>query len=180
MTCVPSNVIDLFRQAGWFEGRSITLPDDFIERFGAEHAAANVLQEFDGLHVGATGAGIECARSDIHFKYLGGANYENGYLDDVVEWEERLQTRLAGVGELHHSHGELFIASDGHCFARSVVSDDFWHEGPNFSSAAESLLLGLKRSQPLLRPDQESIVWLGDVIAKDSRVVYRWAPSDCM
>jgi hypothetical protein len=178
VTFIASTVVELFLQAGWFEGRKIALPDDFLERFGVEHPAAEVLREFAGLHVGSAGAGIECARSDIQFKYIGAENYQNRYLEDVVAWEQRLRTRLAGVGEFCNCHGELFIASDGRCFARSIVSDDFWFEGQSFGSAAESLLLGLNRARPLLLPEQESTEWFGRTITRDSPAVYKYGPGD--
>ena len=88
-------------------------------------------------------------------------------------WAGLLGTRLVGVADMHHGHGELYVAADGRCFGRSCVHDAFYFEGATFAEAAERAMLG-RRSQPLLRPDQSSVTLYGIRFTTDSPEVYRY------
>jgi hypothetical protein len=85
-----------------------------------------------------------------------------------------LGTRLVGIADMHHGHGELYVATDGRCFGRSCMHDAFYFEGASFAEAAEWAMLG-RRSRPLLRPEQQSVTLYGIRFAADSPVVYRYA-----
>jgi len=131
-----------------------------------DHPACAVLASFDGLTVGNTGEGIECATSDIHFCPVA----PDG---EISAWNELLGETLVGIAEVHHAHGELFIDTAGRCYVRSCVHDAFYFEGPTFFEAAEQLLVGL-RSRPMLRPGQHSVELYGHTYTPESPEVYRY------
>ena len=143
----PETVLDLFRRAGWYPERQVGA---FLHD---EHPGYVALSQFEGLHVGSTGTGEVCAKSDIQFVLLP--------KDPQVEsWERFLDSALVGVGEVHHAHGELWVSQDGRFFGRSAVHDAFYFEGDGFDEAMERLLLG-RRSQPMLHPKQKSVTLYG-------------------
>jgi hypothetical protein len=163
MTEVPASVRPLFVAAGWRSGRTVALSP--APR--ADHPAAAILAEFGGLTVGQTGAGEECARSDITFRQLPP--------DDLIldVWGKLLRTQLIGVADVHHAHAELYMDSAGRCFVASIVDDGFYFEGASFSEAIERLLLG-RRSRPMLRPFQDTIGHYGEEIRADDPRVYKY------
>ena len=71
--------------------------------------------------------GKECGPNDITFWEL--------WPDESIlqVWADLLGTRLVGIADLHHGHGELYAADDGRLFGRSCVHDAFWLEGGSFS-----------------------------------------------
>lgn len=147
--------------AGWFPARWVATlaPKD--------HPAEPILAALSGLRVGQTGPGESCARSDIAFFLLDPEPDD----DDLHEWSRLLGTVLVGLGEVHNGHGELWIASDGRCFGRSLVHRAFYFEGHDFAEAIEGLLLG-RRARPMLRPDQESVTLYGDRYTRDHPDLY--------
>ena len=140
----------LLQDAGWFPARRVSTlaPKD--------HPAEPILAALSGLRVGQTGRGETCARSDIAFFPL-----EHEPDDGIHEWSRLLGTVLVGLGEVHNAHGELWMASDGRCFGRSLVHKAFYFEGEDFADAIEGLLLG-RRARPLIHPDEESVTLYGD------------------
>jgi len=134
----------------------------------ADHPAAAILAAFGGLTVTPDReAGEECAPDDLAFREL--------WLDEsvTVVWAKLLGTQLVGVADMHHGHGELYVASDGRCFGRSCIHDAFYFEGASFAEAAERSMLG-RRSRPLLRPDQTTVTLYGIRFAAGSPQVYRY------
>ncbi|WP_084030352.1 SUKH-3 domain-containing protein [Bradyrhizobium paxllaeri] len=162
-TTVPASVRPLFVAAGWRPGRTVALSP----ALRANHPATAILAEFGGLTVGQTGAGEECAKSDVAFRELSP--------DDLVlgVWDKLLQTQLVGIADVHHAHAELYVDSSGRCFTASVVDDGFSFEGATFGEAIERLLLG-RRSRPMLRPDQNTVRHYGEEIRIDDPRVYQY------
>lgn len=158
----PESVRRLFTDAGWYPARKMPVP----ARIPTGHPAEVVLERFGGLTVGRCGAGEECATSDVAFRDLGPAD------PDVLSWSELLGTPLAGVAEVHHSHGELYVGGCGRYFGRSCIHDAFYFEGASFGEAVERLLLG-RRSRPILRPGRQSVTLYGIRYTADHPDVYR-------
>lgn len=94
------------------------------------------------------------------------------YSPNIPIWESLLGIRLIGIGEFSNGYELLFLASDGRCFSEDIVAGDV------FCYQAESLLrfklmpfLG-RRSRPMLRPDQDSVVSRGITLTRKSPEVY--------
>jgi hypothetical protein len=164
MADVPEDVRPHFLAAGWHPGRrvpvSTAVPPD--------HPAADILGTFGGLTVTPDReAGEECAPDDLAFQELAPD-------ESIVEvWGSLLRTQLVGVAEMHRGHGELYVAADGRCFGRSLMHDAFYFEGATFAEAVGRALFG-RRSRPLLRPDQSSVMLYGIRFNADSQQVFRY------
>jgi hypothetical protein len=161
---LPDSVRELFLEAGWPAAKA-----SVDQSVPAGHPAAAVLEHFGGLRVGSCDGGEECASSDIVF----------GYTDDyqrdavVLEWQRLLSRTLVNIGEVHHSHGALFIDESGACYGMSFIHDAFWFEGSSFGEAAERVLLG-RKSKAMLRPDQSSVSLYGEQITDEHPGAYDW------
>lgn len=158
---IPTSVLSLFRSAGWSPSRVVPT------KAPREHPAHPVLRAFAGLRVGRVGPGETCASSDIDFKPL--VQEPEDHLID--EWGHLLRTNLIGVGEVHNGHGDLWAASDGRFFGRSLIHDAFYFEGGSFGEAAERLLLG-RRARPLIHPSQDSVMMYGETYTRDHPDIY--------
>jgi hypothetical protein len=164
MVEVPESVRPRFIAAGWHCGRRVAV----TAAVPADHPAHAILAAFGGLTVTPDReAGEECAPDDLAFREL----WPDESITEV--WAGLLGTRLVGVADMHHGHGELYVAADGRCFGRSCVHDAFYFEGASFAEAAERAMLG-RRSQPLLRPDQSSVTLYGNRFTANSPEVYRY------
>ena len=161
---IPTTVHSLFVAAGWQPGRRVAVAAEVP----VAHPAAEILAEFGGLRVGVSGAGQECASSDVAFGRSWGAE-----LSDIELWSELLDSPLACIAEIHNAHGELYVDGLGRHFGMSMVHDAFWFEGQSFGEAMERLLLG-RRSQPMLRPGQDTMMWYGETITADDPRIYRY------
>src|SRR5215813_3434060 len=150
MAEIPLSVQPLFVAAGWHPGRRVSR----APTARADHPAAAIMAEFSGLRVGQTGAGEECAKSDVAFQQL--------FPKDSIlgVWRKLLSTELIGIAEVHHGHAELYMDSSGRCFGASMVHDGFYFEGASFGEAIERILLG-RRSRPMLRPEQTIVSHYG-------------------
>lgn len=163
MIAIPPSIQPLFAAAGWYSGRRVAAP----LKVPADHPAAAILTEFGGLNVGRVGTGQECATSDVSFgRELSGHS-------QVDVWSRLLGSSLIGVAETHHAHGELYVDARGRHFNLSLIHDAFSFEGSSFGDAMERLLLG-RRSQPMLRPDQSTVVLYGEEFTADHPGVYRF------
>jgi hypothetical protein len=162
---VPESVRPLFVAAGWHPGRRMAVPPTVP----ADHPAAVVLAEFGGLTVARPedDEGEECALDNLAF----GPLYPDPSILDG--WAGLLGTRLVGIADIHHGHGEWYAAADGRVFGRSCIHDAFWLAGTSFADATERSLFG-RRVQPMLRPDQPSVVLYGVRFTADSPSVYRY------
>lgn len=163
MAELPESVRPSCVAAGWREGRQVAVSS----AVPADHPAAMILAEFGGLTVEPPGEGEECAPHALAFQEL----WPDPSILEV--WASLLGTRLVGIADLDHGHGELYIAADGRCFGRSCMHDAFWLQGGSFSEALERALLG-RRSRPLLRPGQSTVTLYGDRFAADSPGLYRY------
>lgn len=162
---LPESVRPLFRAAGWLgSSKKASAPVAL-----AEHPAAIILSEFDGLAIGDCGEGEECARGDIVF----GRNQQLEQDDAVLTWQRLLSTTLICIGEVHHFHGALFIDSLGACYQMSLVHEAFSFEGASFGAAAERILLG-RKGQPMLLPNQLSVSMYGETITSNHPAIYRY------
>ena len=164
MVEVPDSVRPRFVAAGWYPGRQAAVSS----AIPADHPAATLLAAFGGLTVTPDReAGEECAPHILAFHEL----FPNPSITEV--WAGLLGTRLIGVADVDHGHGELYVAADGRCFGRSCVHDAFYFKGASFAEAAERALLG-RRYRPLLRPDQPSVRLYGIPFTADSPEVYTY------
>jgi len=162
MTELPASIRRSFLAAGWCPGRRVVVGP----AVPTEHPACAILAEFDGLRVGQSGCGEECAKSDVMFRPF--------WPDSSIRaWEELLVTQLIGVADVCHRHGELYVDHHGRLFGASVVHDAFYFHGASFGEAMERLLLG-RRSQPMLRPDQDNVTLYGEEFTADHATIYRY------
>ena len=159
----PKSVAQLFAAAGWSAGRSVAVDA------APEHPAFGVLRQFSGLRVGTAGTGETCASSDIAFRKLAIEPDDT----EIADWCRLLGTTLIGIGDVHNTHGELWLASDGRFFGRSLIHDAFYFEGATFGEAMERLLLG-RRSRPLIHPSQDSVTLYGDEYTRDHPEIYAY------
>jgi SUKH-3 immunity protein of toxin-antitoxin system len=131
-----------------------------------DHPAHAVLAEFGGLEVGESGSGQECAKNKLAFGYVEPDR-------SVLRWADLLQSQLVGVAEIADGHAELYMDAFGRWFLASCIQGAFAFEGSSFAEAMEHQLLG-QRSQPMLRPDQSSVVMWGEVFTPGDPRVYRY------
>lgn len=161
---VPS-VRPLFQAAGWRPGRRVAVDS----RVPTSHPAHAILEELGGLRVGHTGLGlgIECAASDLDFCF------DEGDAFYISTWSALLESAIVQVATVHNDHGWFYVDEDGRCFGASQVHDAFYFEGPTFSEATESVLVG-RRSRPMLRPDQQEIDLYGETFARGHPAIFDW------
>jgi hypothetical protein len=162
MTDLPQTVRHIFLAAGWYPGRRA----DMSAMVPSNHPASAILIEFGDLIVGDLGAGQECARSDVAFKY-----FEPDGLIGI--WADLLGEPLIGIAEIHNGHAELYVDGSERYYVASYVHDAFSFAGASFAESMERLLLG-RRTQPMLRPDQSNVVCYGEVFTADDPRVYKY------
>src|SRR6185295_15236607 len=107
----------ILRRAGWFEGRRFDLAiyDTFPMK---PHAAAReVLSEFGGLHIGETGRGIDCARSDVDLR----PEWTDRSFEGYEELDAAVGSVLYPLGETHRQNAYLLIDERGRVYE---VMDD--------------------------------------------------------
>ncbi|PBB22552.1 hypothetical protein CK228_30860 [Mesorhizobium sp. WSM4312] len=156
MMTLPPAVLPIFAAAGWFPGRKVPVSPTVP----AGHPVAAILSEFDGLKVGETGSGIECARSDISFWWSPDEGYE-----EIFEIEALLQTKLACFAAAHNYHVSLYVDGGGRVFVVSPSMPGIGFMGSTFGEAMERTLLGL-RASPLLLPSHDKVSWYGEVLLR--------------
>lgn len=128
------NIRPLFLAAGWPRPNTRPLPD-FVP---ADHPAAALLREFDGLHVLNSGAGEDHAKGDIAF----GTDLNLADDSDFFAWQQRLSTTLIGIAEINQGYGTLLVDSEGACYHMNCINDAFVLIDKSFSVAVENILLG--------------------------------------
>jgi hypothetical protein len=160
----PEAVRQSFLDAGWYPGRSVSVPDS-VPR---DHPAREVLAAFGGLVIlerepDPAGDPLE----ELVFQALPPRQA-------VMEvWGLLLATRLVGVAEEHNAHGEFYLDAAGRCFGQSLMHDAFYFHGQSFAEAVEGMLFR-RRSRPMLRPDQPQVKLYGVQFTADSPEVYRY------
>ena len=132
-----------------------------------DHPAREILSDRSGTTVAGTGSGVECTCSDIQFRLLD----RHFYLPKLIDWERLLETVLIGIADVHHGHGELYVASDGMCYCLSCVHDAFSFLGKTFCDAEHGLVTGM-RAKPMVHPSQDSVTLWGEVFDRRSPHVY--------
>ncbi len=162
MLTIPPSVELLFRAAGWFAARQIEVDP----RVMVNPLAASLLAEFGGLHVGQTGAGVECARSDIEFGFQ-----DLGWFDAFGAWRNLISRSLTPVADLHHQHGYLLVDTEFY-YAINIIDFELVFHGASFGEAVKQLLLGL-RPRPIFHPGQSTQQFYGELInAEDPQVIH--------
>ena len=165
MIDVPESVRCRFVAAGWFPARHVSLSSALPQ----QHPAAPILAAFGGLTVSQPEdtEGEECGLDDLAFCEL--------FPDDTIlrGWAGLLETRLVGIANIHHGHGEWYMAEDGRIFGRSCIHDAFWLAGLTFWEAVERSCFG-RRVKPMLRPDQANVRLYGKLFTAESPEVYQY------
>ncbi len=128
----------LLLEAGWFEGRDIIDQYSILEGFTPFPAAAEVLREFGNLHIGSSGTGIDCARSDVEID----PSLIAGGEELIAEFEAKLGIKLTPLGEAQNGHLILIMNEQGRVFVSWLFQDVFPY-AKSFDRALETLLLGL-------------------------------------
>ncbi len=156
----PPSLCSLFEQAGWLPERQVPVSS----RVPSNHPALAILSAFASLKVGSTGAGLECAASDIEFQD------EDSHTASEERWGQYLGSQLIFVGYQHNGHGALFIDSRGRVFGESLIHEAFWLDGEDVWIGVENVLLG-RRSRPILYPSQSSVSLYGELYTRgDPRI----------
>jgi hypothetical protein len=94
------------------------------------------------------------------------------YSSNIPTWESLLGVRLIGIGDFGNEYQLLFLASDGRCFSEDIVDNDvFYYEAESLVQFQLMTILG-KKSRPMLRPDQESVMAYGITMTRESPQVY--------
>ena len=159
---IPESVRPLFDAAGWKPGRAVPVDG----RVPGLHPAHDILRELGGLRVGRSGRGIECACSDLRFRFV--EDEDDGILSS---WTGLLRSELVAVAEVHNSHGLLILDSAGRCFGGSLIHDAFYFEGHSFGEAVERLLIG-RKARPMLRPGQDRVSLYGETFAQGHPAIF--------
>ncbi|RXU67668.1 hypothetical protein CW358_06175 [Pseudomonas protegens] len=151
MNLLTPNIEPFFRDAGWAPGRAVVV-DSHVPR---AHPAFRILQAFGELTVGHTGAGAECASSDIEFGCPACPD------EQVHGWQEALHTHFVCLGDVHHGHAQLWLDSQGRLFSNGLVAPIMLFVGHDFAQGVEALLKGY-RLRPMLLPSQEEVMVWGE------------------
>lgn len=123
--------------AGWFPGRSVLAQIQLPRKFELFHAAARVLDEFAGLHVGETGPGIDNAKLSFYIDAMKGEFADERFLPFAAS----INSKLYPLGEVDGDNFYLAIDEKGRVF---LAMDDLWFAGHDFEEALETLLSGRK------------------------------------
>jgi hypothetical protein len=133
----PANVMHLFKRAGWTPGRSVEIDMDALADLPHNQHALDVLSACGGLRVGVSGAGRDCAASDIEF-FTAPSKWE---VQLVERWRD-LTGPLTPIASAHNAHMEVFLDERGRCYVHTNPDGKLYFVADAFSEAAELLLLG--------------------------------------
>jgi hypothetical protein len=155
-------IVPILTTAGWYPGRHVSVS----HTIPSSHPAAAVLSELGGIEVvPLSTAGVECATSRLRFQTLT-SDVDN----QMRPWRTLLRIDLVGIAQVEDGNEFLYLAGDGRCFGMSGIHDAFCYEGKTIEEAVERRLLGY-RVQPILRPDETSVMAYGEkVVAGDLRL----------
>jgi hypothetical protein len=111
----PAIIRPIFERAGWYPERqvepSIPQVDSPAYRIGRQ-----ILANLEGLHVGKSGPGHECAASDIKFDPAEAA-------ECLTEFFGIFDHSLCPLATYHNSHGVLYVSGDGALYHGDLVGD---------------------------------------------------------
>jgi hypothetical protein len=133
----PSSVMRLFEQAGWAPGRSVGVDAAALADLPHNQHAFVVLSSFGGLRVGISGAGRDCAASDIEF-FTAPSKWDV----ELVEKWRGLTGPLTPIASAQNEHMEVFLDQQGRCYVHTNPDGKLYFVAETFSEAAELLLLG--------------------------------------
>ena len=133
---MPESILPLFLKAGWFDGR-----DTGFKTAQQNIFAANIFKEFGGLQVGESGAGQDCAKSDVCF--FNDFNETIDEADDYKHYEKQL-SQLSLIADAQHNHMQVLLAEDGRFYVFTIPDGKLYFAGENFGEAMEQLLLGIQ------------------------------------
>jgi hypothetical protein len=122
---------------GWYLGRSVLTQTRLPSDFGLFDAAASVLDEFGGLHIGVAGPGIDNQKSVLQIDAMKGEFADERFSEFAVV----IRSKLYPLGEIDGENFYLAIDEQGRVF---LLMDDLWFAGNNFDEALELLLSGRK------------------------------------
>jgi hypothetical protein len=165
MIQLPDSVQQDFVAAGWHPGRQVEVSAEVP----AGHPAWEILKAFGGLV-------IPEREPEPGWPVI--EEFVFGLLTPVPaiisDWERFLHSRLVGIAEVHSGHAELYIDATGRCFGLSLMHDAFYFHGSSFVDAVEGLLTR-RRSRPMLRPGQSSVMLYGERYTATSPELYRYS-----
>lgn len=159
---VPESVRSIMEAGGWRPGRRVKRAE-----IKQGHPASAVLEELNGLHVGSSGPGEECASGDLHFHHV------REEIRTVEEWASILRTDLVGVALARSGQAVLLMADDGRCFSYGFVDEGFRFVGRNIEEALERELLG-RKSQVLIPPNRDYVMHYGVRCTRGSAASYQY------
>lgn len=161
---LTNELLPLFEEAGWFEGRKVKMSDEARKHIPQNHPALKILEEFDGLKVGETGTGITCAKSDVEFELCEIVDYE------IETWNKVLNKNLILIASAQNSHNEIYIDDDGKCYSLAVHLEMAF-TGENFNEAMKKLLFGI-RDKPMILPNEDYTTCWGEKFTWESPDIY--------
>jgi hypothetical protein len=101
-----------FRIAGWKPGRDRTVPWENLPNLPMSGMARQVINEFFGLKLGASGPGKDCARSCINFN----PQDFKGREAELLQLSEKVGTLLYPLGQIDNGHADLLIDEAGRTY----------------------------------------------------------------
>jgi len=165
MVELPESVRQDFVVAGWYPGRAVEVPPEVP----ASHPAWEVLREFGALV-------IPEREPEPGWPVI--EEFVFGMLAPVSpiisDWERFLHSCLVGIASVHSDHAEMYIDTTGRCFGLSLMHDAFYFHGETFADAVEGMLTR-RRSRPMLRPGQSSVMLYGERYTATSPELYRYS-----
>ena len=136
----PSSVRPLFEQAGWRPERKVA---PSIRHINAQAYLLGwtILSNLQGLHVGKSGPGRNCAASDIDF--------DPGVAEDWLEGPFGISDHsLCPIASYHNAHGALYIDGDGALYSGDLIGDSgIKLISKSFSEGVANVLLGIRTSE---------------------------------
>jgi len=136
-------VLTLLTRAGWYEGRQA--PGQFAVPSDVHYPAliAQLLQEFGGLFIKSTGAGLTLGRNSIHFdpSYAERESSEDGKLS---YYSDLLQQTLYPLGHIPDESLLLCIDLAGTMY---MAGDYLYRVGNSFEEGINHILLGVKGAE---------------------------------
>lgn len=133
---LPEIVRPLFESAGWRPNRKIA-PSIRPVEVPAYRVGRELLEEFEGLHVGKVGPGRDWAASDIDFNPADA--------EDLMSSFSISDDSLCPIGSYHHGHGMLYVDADGALYGGDTIGKrGIFLIAPSFADGVTNILLGIK------------------------------------
>ncbi|WP_298610979.1 SUKH-3 domain-containing protein [uncultured Thiothrix sp.] len=136
MIYIPERIQHFFISVGW--------APNMRQHSTESQTVQSIFTEFGGLEVGACGAGLECAASNVCFFTC----YQEHKHVVVEPWVSRLGP-LTAIAEAHHDHISVFANREGAYYFYTHPDDQLYLGGTSFGEAMERLLLGQQYGRPI-------------------------------